>query len=49
MKMKSKKNEERKIFKKKHKHKKAYKAPKPPQSPGGLSDDVIGKLTCMKN
>ncbi len=40
MKMKSRNKEERK-FKKKHKHKKRIPPPKPPCSPGGLSDDIL--------
>ena len=45
MKIKSRNKEERRI-KKKHKHKKA-RVIRPPQSPGGLSDDVIGKYVSV--
>ena len=41
MKMKTKHKEEMRL-KKKHKHKSVHRH-KPPQSPGGLSDDVISK------
>ena len=44
MKMKSRNKEERK-FKKKHKHKKRIPPPKPPCSPGGLSDDILSMYT----
>lgn len=44
MKMKGKGKEDKQ--KKKHKHKK-IKHNKPPNSPGGLSDDVVGKLICL--
>lgn len=35
--------------KKKHKHKKIARPNKAPQSPGGLSDDVLGKIKLVMN
>lgn len=42
-KIKNKAKEEKLLQKRKHKHKKAVKHNKPPQSPGALSDDVLSK------
>jgi hypothetical protein len=48
MKMKSKNREEKLRIKKKHKHKKPVHKAKPPQSPGGLSDDIILEDDCSE-
>lgn len=47
MKIKSKSKEEK--MKKKHKHKKRLRINKPPQSPGGLSDDVLVGDDCQSD